>query len=157
MSAPKWVLFSVLLLLAALVLAAVLTPAVREGIQQHFNKSGREVLATAEGNLLGDGHSVKVIKYRYHDEIWVEVLKTEDNGSTTAIDRILLPDKHDGLFNFQGHVTRLAIADVDHDGSFELLAPTFDQQLVPHLNVFRYNPSMKKFEPFVPPSHEDAH
>lgn len=156
MSTSKWVLFSVLLLTAALVLAAVLTPSVREGIQQHFNGSNREVLATAEGNLLGDGHSVKVIKYRHREEIWVEILKIEDNGSTTIVDRILLPDKHDGLFNFQGHVTRLAIADVDHDGALELLAPTFDQQLVPHLNVFRYNPSLKKFEPFVPPNREGA-
>jgi hypothetical protein len=75
-----------------------------------------------------------------------------DDGKTGLIDRVLLPDKHDGLFNFEGHVTRLAIADIDQDGTMELLAPTFDQQLVPHLNVFRYNKDLKKFEPYQPAS-----
>ena len=151
MSAKRWVVFSIFLLLTASLLAAVLTPSLRTTVQNYFAHPGREVLATVEGDLLGDGGITKVIKYRSDEGIFVEILKMETSGSSTLIDRILLPDKHDGLFNYQGHVTRLAIADVDNDGKMELLAPSFDNQLVPHLNVFRYNPGINRFEPLPPP------
>jgi hypothetical protein len=150
MSTQRWIAFSVLMLTAACLLAAVLTPSIRERLQERFLPVGREILATAEGDLLNDGGMSKVIKYRNRDGIFVEILKMEGNGGTALVDRVLLPDKHDGLFNFQGRVTRLAIADVDHDGKMELLAPTFDNQLVPHLNVFRYNAAIGRFEPFQP-------
>lgn len=140
------------MILAAAALAAVLTPSIREKVQAYLSNSGREILATAEGDLLNDSSTTKVIKYRDNQGIWVEILKVADDGKTGLIDRVLLPDKHDGLFNFEGHVTRLAIADIDQDGTMELLAPTFDQQLVPHLNVFRYNKDLKKFEPYQPAS-----
>lgn len=152
MSARQWLQFSIMLLVAAAAVAAVLTPSIRDSLQTYVTGSSREVLATAEGDLLNDSTTVKVVKIKTHDGIWVEVARLDDSGNSTLVDRILLPDKHDGLFNFQGHVTRLAIADIDQDGSFELLAPTFDQQLVPHLNVFRYNSALKKFEPYQPTS-----
>ncbi len=145
----RWTILSVLLLTAAVLLAAALTPSLRIKAQYYLLNRGREVLATAEGDLLNNGSSVKVIKYSSLEGIFVEILKNEA-GNYELIERILLPDRHDGLFNFQGHVTRLAITDVDQDGTQELLAPTFDQQLVPHLNVFRYNSSIGRFEPFQP-------
>ncbi|HMN68610.1 MAG TPA: hypothetical protein PKC28_08725 [Bdellovibrionales bacterium] len=147
MSVRRWMLFSLLFLATAMLLAIVVTPKLREGIRQQLIGSGREILATAEGNVLNDGGNAKIIKYRTEEGIFVEILKIDANGGTTLVDRLLLPDRHDGLFNFQGHVTRLAIADVDGDGSFELLAPSFDNQLVPHLNVFRYNAGIGRFEP----------
>lgn len=151
MSAKRWLLFSILMIVAAALLAAALTPSLRSGIQSYFSRDGREILATAEGDLLNDGSVAKVIKYRNKDGIYVEVLKMGPEGSSQTVERVLLPDKHDGLFNFRGHVTRLAISDIDGDGKYELLAPTFDNQLVPHLNVFRYNPDIGRFEPYQPP------
>lgn len=150
MSAQRWILISLFMLVTAILLAAVLTPSLRANIQSYFTRSGRDVLATAEGDLLGGGTQAKVIKYRSEEGLFVEVMKVEGSGAMTLVDRIQLPDKHDGLFNYQGHVTRLAIADVDGDGTMELLAPSFDNQLVPHLNVFRYNPGNQKFEPYQP-------
>lgn len=152
MSAQRWLLLSVLMISAAALLAGVLTPSVRENVQARLAGVGREVLATAEGDLLNESATSKVVKFRDKEGIWVEVMRLQEDGKTSLVDRVLLPDKHDGLFNFQGHVTRLAIADIDQDGTMELLAPTFDQQLVPHLNVFRYNKDLKKFEPFQPAS-----
>ncbi len=152
MSAKRWLVFSTLMIVAAALLAAVLTPSLRERVQLYFAKDGREILATAEGDLLNDGSTAKVIKYRNKDGIYVEILKLASDGSSQTVERVLLPDKHDGLFNFNGYVTRLAITDIDGDGKAELLAPTFDNQLVPHLNVFRYNPGIGRFEPYQPPS-----
>jgi hypothetical protein len=150
MSAKRWVAFSIVMLMAAALLAAVLTPSLRSQIQAFFSRDGREILATAEGDLLNDGSISKVIKYRSKEGIYVEVMKMNADGSSQTVERVLLPDKHDGLFNFKGHVTRLAITDIDGDGKSELLAPTFDNQLVPHLNVFRYNPAIGRFEPYQP-------
>lgn len=150
MSAKRWLLFSILMLSTAALLAAVLTPSVRSQIQSYFSNEGRELLATAEGDLLNDGTSAKVIKYRNREGIYVEILRIQSDGTSQTIERVLLPDKHDGLFNINGHVTRLAIVDIDEDGKLELLAPTFDNQLVPHLNVFRYNPAIGRFEPYQP-------
>lgn len=152
MSPQRWLLLSVFMILASALLAGVLTPSVRQSVQSRLAGVGREVLATAEGDVLNESAVAKVVKFRDKDGIWVEVMRLSPDGATSLVDRVLLPDKHDGLFNFQGHVTRLAIADIDQDGSQELLAPTFDQQLVPHLNVFRYNKDLKKFEPFQPAS-----
>lgn len=151
MSLTRKIALSFLLIIAVTLIAIAAFPSLRERVQFAFAPVGNEVLATVQGNLLNDGTIVKVVKYKSTQGVFVEIHKLEDEGQTVLIDRILLPDKHDGLFTFQGQVTRLAIADVDNDGSQELLAPTFDNQLVPHLNVFRYNPVTKHFELFTPP------
>lgn len=147
----KWIFIALSALLAAGLVVAAAIPSVRESIQARITPKSHELLATADGDLLGDGTAVKVIKFRNGEGIYVEVLKMLPSGDTSLIDRILLPDKHDGMFNYQGHVTRLAVADIDNDGKMELLVPTFDNQLVPHLNVFRFNPILGKFEPVEPP------
>ena len=146
MTTWRWFFFSVLTLIAASLLAAVMTPPLREQVRERLAQSEREVLATAEGDVLNEGMAAKVIKVRAKDGIYVEVFRLQKDGRSTLVERISLPDKHDGLFNFRGHVTRLAIADVDQDGKMELLAPTFDNQLVPHLNIFRFNPVQNHFE-----------
>lgn len=153
MKASKYVAIGSLSLFALLALIGVLSESFRERVQNYLYPPFREVLATAEGDLLNDGSLVKAVKYKGRDGIFVEVLRPppKGEGSFALIDRIELPDKHDGLFNFHGHVTRLAITDVDGNGSQELLAPTFDAQLVPHLNVFRFNPTLGRFELLQPP------
>ena len=150
MSVARWLFLSILTLIAAMLLAAALTPSLRERLQARFTVSGREILATVDGDVLNDGSRGRAIKFRDRRGIFVEILKDTDDGVTHVIDRVQLPDRHDGLFNLQGQVTRLAIADVDGDGKLELLAPSFDNQLVPHLNVFRYNPALARFEPVQP-------
>lgn len=151
MKLRNWLFYFIPSSIALLFLLAVVIPSWREQIQGLFSTSGREVLAVAEGDLLNDGTQAKVLKIRSPDGLYVEILKMGTSGATTLVDRILLPDKHDGLFNYQGHVTRLAIADLSNDGKMVLLAPTFDNQLVPHLNVFRYNSAVGRFELVQPP------
>ncbi len=146
----QWIYLGIPLAIALAGGIVASVPPWREKVQGYVATQGREVLATAEGDVLNDGTSVRVIKYRGHDGIFVEILKTDEKGVSKSVDKILLPDKHDGLFNYEGHITRLAIADIDGDGKMELLAPSFDNQLVPHLNVFRYNPAIGRFEPYQP-------
>ena len=147
MSTRRWFFLSLSMVVAAIFLAAELTPSEREGVQAYLGGHQREILATAEGDLLGNHTPVKVFKFKQNDVISVEILRVDKFGVQSLVDRLVLPDHHDGLFNFQGRVTRLAIGDIDGDGQLELIAPTFDNQLVPHLNVFRYNPAVTRFEP----------
>jgi hypothetical protein len=135
---------------AAALIVCVLSPGLRAKVQSRFERVGREVLATAEGDVLNDGSPTRLIEYRNREGLFVEVVRQGENGETTLIERIPLPDKHDGMFNFQGRVTRLAVMDVNHDGQNMLLAPTFDAQLIPHLNVFRYNSTLHHFESYSP-------
>jgi hypothetical protein len=135
-------------------LVIVAVPSWRLAVQEFFTTPGHEILATAEGDLLGDGSNCKVIKYVGSEGVYVEIRKLAPDGNSSLVDRVLLPDKHDGLFNFRGHVTRLALFDVDKDGKLELLAPTFDNQLVPHLNVLKYNLSTGHFDLITPPAPE---
>ena len=146
----KWIFIGIAALFAAALLVAAAVPSVRAKVQSQLSLHNQEILATADGDLLGDGTSLKVVKFRNGDGIFVEILKMSPNGDSTVVDRITLPDKHDGMFNYQGHVTRLAIADINNDGRLELLIPTFDNQLGPHLNVFHYNSTLGKFEPVEP-------
>jgi hypothetical protein len=152
MSKAKWILFGIASLIAIALIATATVPSLRSNVRGYLAKTDHDVLATAEGDLIGDGSLIKVIKIRSDEGLFVEVLKLDANGGSTLIDRILLPDKHDGMFNYQGHVTRLAITDIDNDGKTELLAPSFDNQLVPHLNVFKYNATTGRFEIYQPPS-----
>jgi hypothetical protein len=150
MSLQRRLLFIAFVLVAIALAVTAGTPSLRERVQFIFSPVGNEVLATVEGDLLNDGSTVKAVKFRSSQGIFVEVHHVKEGASPSLIDRILLPDKHDGLFNYGNQITRLAIADVDKDGQLELLAPTFDNQLVPHLNVFHYNPATKRFELYSP-------
>lgn len=143
----KWAIAAIGLVLVV----ACIYPPSRHWLQNFLApESGREVLATAEGDLLNTGKIVKVIKYRGPEGIFVEIVDN-DPEHTDLIAKIVIPDKRDGLFNLHGRVTRLAIADFDNDGANELLVPTFDDQLVPHLNIYRYNPQSRQFDSVKPP------
>jgi hypothetical protein len=148
MRASRKALLVLFAIIAVSLAVVAVVPPLREKVQFLFAPIGNEVLATVEGDLLNDGSQVKAVKYRSTQGIFVEVHRIGEGD--TLIDRILLPDKHDGLFNYNNQVTRLAIADIDGDSKLELLAPSFDNQLVPHLNVFHYNPATQRFELYTP-------
>jgi hypothetical protein len=136
-----WIVFGI----GALFVVVALIPSARYRVQSFFDHGyTREVLATAEGDVLGDGKRATVIKYRGPESIFVEIVDSKD--PSILLGRIVLPDKRDGYFNLRGHVTRLAVSDIDDDGKNELLIPTFDDQLIPHLNIYRYNADLKRFD-----------
>lgn len=125
-------------------------PSTRASLRSHFLRPARQVLSIANGNLLHDGSFVKVVKYKTLSGILIEILSSDDSGSRSLIDRIEISDKHDGFFDFYGEASQLAIMDVDEDGKMELVAPTFDSNLVAHLNIYKYNEVTQKFEPLQP-------
>lgn len=131
-------------------LIVALNPEWRNSLRDNWISQDRQLLSTALGDLLGDGQLVKVIKYQTSQGIQLEILGEGDGGARPLIDRIYLSDRHNGFFDFQGEATQLAIVDVDSDGRLELIAPTFDENLTAHLNVYKYNPNFRRFEALRP-------
>lgn len=137
---------AVLVLLFAASLFSALHPTARYEIRGTLLKDYRSVVSSAYGDLLGNGSKFTVIKVKTRDSLLLEVYQAVGNGTTQLVSRIDMTDKKDGYFNFNGQATNLAIDDIDGDGKPEIIAPSFDQNLVGHLNIYQYNEGSKGFE-----------
>jgi hypothetical protein len=129
----------------ALGLLASASPELRASLRSGALTDYRSVISTAQGHLLGDQALFTVAKIKTRDALFLEIYETEQSGQNRFVDRIQLSDKRDGFFNFNGHATNLAVADLDGDGRPNILAPTFDEDLVGRLNVFKYDPRARGF------------
>ena len=132
--------------LFGLMLIASLHPDVRSQIRTSVLKDFRVVVSTAKGDLLGVGTHLTVAKVKTRDSLLLEVYESVADGTQRLMERIELPDKKDGFFNFNGQATNLAIDDVDGDGRLEIIAPSFDQNLVGHLNIYHYDQGARGFQ-----------
>lgn len=118
--------------------------------RQFFAPPERQVLSVAVGQVM-PGAIAQVVKIKTPSGIVIEIYKeaAPDADKNTFVDRILLNDAHDAYFQFKGRATNLALKDMNGDSVFEIIAPSFDSSLVPHLNIFRYNKDSSKFEPYL--------
>lgn len=149
MQLPKkldlWVLLSLLIVLVA-VTAASIHPAARQWLRDHLISDNRVVLAKVDGDLTGQGDFVSVIKVKTRNELIVEVYSLEPKKNETSLRaRLVLPERRDGFFQFRGHPTNLALVDLNDDGTLEIAVPTFDDNLIPRLHVYRYDPAAQVF------------
>lgn len=143
-----------LIVILSVVLAGLivlsLNPSGRRAVRGWLFSDSREILAKTTGYLSKEGPFVSIFKIREKDSLFLEVyaIKTNDKNETHTelIQRIDLPEARDGYFNFMGNATNLALSDTDNDGTMELLAPTFDQQMTARLNVFKFNQTTQTFD-----------
>lgn len=145
----------VILTIATIVVSAMaLHPDWRTRLQAVFVGDQRQLLATVSGDLLNDGTTFKVLKFSTSRGIIVEIVAPNPNQeeSFSLVDRIFIPDPHDGFFSLNTHATRLALVDVDGDGRPEIIAPSFDNKLVAHLNTLRLDPDTRRLELVRPPA-----
>lgn len=135
------------LVIAAFSLAILsVFPQSRDLIRNLVISNSRLVLAKADGDLTGEGQMVSVIKVQTADTLALEVFETGGEGQKLKfMRRIVLPEKKDAYFNFHQNTSNLVIADIDSDGTLEIIAPTFDDNLVPRLNVYKFNPLSRDF------------
>lgn len=126
------------------------TPTWKEKISSYLNANDTKVLALVYGNLMGvgDGRKQKVVKILSQNKIYLEIYDaTESISSPNRIQKIVLPDALDTQIDFRGNLTRLIIADVNQDGQADIVAPTMDGRMTPHLNAYTYNKDLEIFEP----------
>ena len=89
-----------------------------------------------------------MVKILSQNKIYIEIYDATDSiNSPHRIQKIALPDSLDTQIDFRGNLTRLIIADINQDGQADIIAPTMDGQMIPHLNAYSYNKDYKSFEP----------
>jgi hypothetical protein len=147
------ILFIFLISCSAGVFYIAQTPHLRDRFQNWFFESDRIILAEAHGDLTGQNDYYSIVKVKTKDSLSLEVYEIGPEASLTKfINRLVLPEKRDGHFNYKGNATNLALIDVDNDGSLEIVAPTYDENLVPRLRVFKFNRESTVFELMSPES-----
>lgn len=104
----------------------------------------RVVLSTVTGEITSDGILSKVVKVRNDNQIYIEVYKLYDSGQE-LVTKLSIPDVHDGYFHIKGESTNLLLNDIDGDQVPEIIAPSFDKDLVAHLNIFKFDSGSKSF------------
>ncbi len=134
----------ILTLIALTLILIVAIPSLRMSIRDRLLPDSRTLIAKIDGRISGDGPSVIVLKIKTRDQYFLEVYK--DNQNLELMQRIALEEPLDGRFYFQGRYTNLALADLDNDGTYEVVSPMYDKNSVPRLLIFKYNSSLQSFE-----------
>ena len=149
---PKLIKFNFLTTLLVVIflmsIGLFFSPELRQIPREFFAPPERKVLSVATGKVLPNSLA-RVLKISTPKKIIIEVYDTSLSGDESRIDVITIDDRVDGFFQFQGRATNLALKDMDGDSVFEIIAPTFDANLIPRLNIFRFNVDSKKFEPYI--------
>lgn len=135
--------------ICALMMICALHPDVRSGVRTSLMGDYRQVVSTASGHLAGDARLFTVAKVKTRDSLFLEIFEVVGLGQQKLVEKIALTDSRDGYFDFNGHATNLAIDDVNGDGRPEILAPTFDNNLVGRLNVYGFSGASNSFEKII--------
>ncbi|HEY8271480.1 MAG TPA: hypothetical protein VIG33_11380 [Pseudobdellovibrionaceae bacterium] len=142
----------VLIFLALLVTATAVTPSWRQKVRDFFNPEQRKILAKTSGDLTGEGLQITVLKIKTRDHLVLEVYRAESPDSLNLIARVDLPEKRDAYFQLKGNATNLGLVDVDNDGTLEIVAPSFDEQMIARLNIYKFNPATQSFDRLSAPA-----
>lgn len=136
-------LMSTLALIAACCITVAVIPSFRAAVRDFFDNSSREIIAKVRGQLSATGPDVTVLKIKNKNTISLEIYSTE---SMTLMAKVPLMEVSDGYFFVKGNATNLALTDVDKDEVSEIVVPTYDDKMVPRLNIFKFNPATQSFD-----------
>lgn len=150
-SKKELLLMIALALVAMLITTVAVIPSLRSKAKEAFSFEDREILAKVSGKIGAQGPRVTILKIKSHNSLTLEIYDLDGADGMTLIAKIPLAESRDGFFALNGNATNLALTDVDSDGEMEIAAPTYDDQLVPRLNIFKYNHSTKSFDKVTAP------
>lgn len=149
----KRLFFPVLIVVASVFVLVLLIPEWREAVRAWMGDHTRTILAQAEGDLTGQGDGVTVLKVRTLDAVVLEIYENDGTGRAYKYrTRIVLPESRDGYVKFRGSSTNLVLVDLDGDGGVEIVAPTYDDNLMPRLHAYKWNPKDQVFYALPPES-----
>lgn len=139
--------------MASVFVLVLLVPEWREGVRAWMGDHSRTILSQATGDLTGQGDSVTVLKTRTLDAIVLEIYENDGTGRAYRYrTRIVLPESRDGYMKFRGSSTNLVMVDLDGDGGMEIVAPTYDDNLMPRLHAYKWDPQNQQFLAVPPES-----
>lgn len=147
------VVIATLAIAVVIVTAVASVPSWRAKLQSWVHSPYREVLAKARGDLTGKGDVISVIKVRTEEGLRVEVYeRNQDSDNEKLLASLLLEERRDAHFNIRGQATNLALVDLDGDGLLEIVAPAYDENLIPRLHVYHFDPNSRSFTLMGPDS-----
>jgi hypothetical protein len=141
-------LMAFLLVAAAFSAAVSVIPSWRRQAQAFFFNSDRKILAKVVTPIdLRKPEEFLIFKIQQNDQLFVEVYKKNSSQEEAIfLTKILLAEKKDAFVNFQGNATNLAVSDMDRDGILEIIIPSYDNEVTPRLNIYKYNESSGSFD-----------
>jgi hypothetical protein len=113
-------------------------------------KHARKVLSIAQTVEESSGLSFKAVKLSTPQGIEIEIYNQSSEEPQADVDTHVLKNHSNGFFHLQGEPTAMAFMDADGNQTLDLVVSTYDLSLTPRLNVYRFDPSSKKFHPSMP-------
>lgn len=123
----------------SLSLLSVFHPAVRGALKSAIRGNSRTVLSSVNTKLDTSETQYNILKVRSEGNLFLEVYSTDKLGGISLLEKVQLPDDHDAYFNFGGTMSNLIVADVERAGLPQIVVPSFDKDLVGHLNIFQFD------------------
>ncbi len=77
--------------------AVILFSPAREWVQARFAPEGQKMLSVVYGDLMHNGSSVKVVKFKTITSIVLEFYSESQNGSRYLVSRVEIPNAKDGF------------------------------------------------------------
>lgn len=144
MNKAFYTFIAVLIVLSMAIAIVLLNPELRTKTKDQLT-GGRKSLATETAPIFNDNRIFKVSKVKEKDRLYIEIFFTSKN-EISLLQKIELPDSRNAFFTFQGEAKALALTNIDKDPILEIIAPTFDKEMLAHLNVYKWNKILNQFE-----------
>ena len=146
----KWTIILLTLVFLQIVSFSLIFSHFKTHIQSVWNPHQDRLLSTVVGDISGNGHYIKALKFKTPEGIRLELLKAQSREEKELVNDIVIPHPYNGFFEYRGQSVQLAMGDVNGDGVMEVMAPTFDKDLKPYLNVYYYHENHDNFHNFEP-------
>jgi hypothetical protein len=125
----------------SLSLISVFHPSIRGAIKHAIKGSDRNILSSVRAKLDNSDSEFNILKVRSENNLFLEIYSTDSSGSISLVEKFQLPDNHDAYFNFGGVMSNLVVAGIEQNGQSQIVVPSFDKDLVGHLNIFQFDSS----------------
>lgn len=110
-----------------------------------FTKAeGREVLSTIETLKLNPDLKMTLVKVKENKNLFLEVFVHMNHG-LELIETLNLDGEFDAYLILKDRTSNLIIKNIDREPDLEIVAPTYDRQMKPVLNVFKYDLNLEEF------------
>ena len=142
-----WTLICLLFLGSGSLLAYGLRPESRQQILAAIVGNERHILARIQGNIDQNPLFYTLLKVREGRDLYLEIHHAPaEKGPQGLIDRVPIQDDFDARIEVAGRFTNLALIRGMSESQFDILAPTINADLIPKLNLFRFDQKLQKLK-----------
>lgn len=141
----------IITLVVVAVLVAIISalPQVQNKVKIFFSNDNRLILAKIKMVYVAEKTEYLVLKVKDSSGIQIEIYEIKNENQNVFKQKFDLIQDSDAYITLDKNTTNLALSDVDKDNQLDILAPSVDRNGNLRLNVFRFNPELKNFEPLV--------